>query len=123
MKEYVLKNRVKTISKQVLRLSHNQKFDGSMKKSDFHFLFSYVTLRFPTQTILEQKKPVVTEKLEWLKQPKSIWNAFNVCFALSNFQCCDQEFQFSTPMLLYKCEVSNCVFLEKNIIQHVVMQK
>ena len=63
----------------------------------------------------KKKKPVVTEKLEWLIQPKSIWNAFNVCFALSNFQCWDQEFQFSTPMLLYKCEVSNCVFFGKKL--------
>ena len=70
------------------------------------------------------KKPMVTEKFDSENRVKLIWNAFTGCLALSKFQRWDQSFWFSTPMLLYKCDVSDCNFIRhKSLFNLQLCQK
>ena len=120
--ESSLKYWVETFSEHFLEFSHNQVFDGSV--TNLIFLPCCTIQLWSFRCILFWKNPLATVKSDCEIRVKIIWYAFTGRLALWVFQRWDQSFWFSTPMLLYQCEVSNCKFFwEQTFIQPVVMPK
>ena len=111
MDTYAFKYRVKTCLKHILVFSHDQDFVGSIKIFHFSLLFSYKTRWFPLKTLLE-KKQTCGHREAWLWEARWV-NLIAVSghFALSDFQCRDQELYFAMPSYAISEKFSLQIFL------------
>ena len=116
-------NKLKNFQETFWNLCTIRSLKGHLQKTIFFSCSPTQLWSFPCRLCWKRLKPVVAERFEFVNRDKAIWNAFTLCFALWNFQCWDQKFWFSTAMLIYKCEVSNCVFLQTRKNQPVVTEK